>query len=154
MKYKNKKLFGLFLFAGCVLLSYWLWLSMRPVEIVAIHQENNYSDILVNNFPFTDKGKIDWWLKNKDMFKEKYGIPKPDSDGYFTVSFWGFGDGYVETDGYDRLCFSDMEPPLNCINKNSLMFVKNGKNTGMSFWVDGGIYRVKENGKMVKSDYD
>ena len=154
MKNKNKKFFGLFLFAGGVLLGYWFWLVLRPAEIVAVHQENNYSDILVNNFPFTDKGKIDWWMKNKGMLKEKYGIPKPDSEGSFTVSFWDFGDGYVETDGYDRLCFSDMKPPLNCINKNSLMFVKNGKNTGMSFWGDSGIYRVKTNGKMVKSNYD
>lgn len=154
MKYKKKQLFGLFLLSGCVLLTYWIWLSLHPVEIVAVHQKNNYSEVLVNNFPFNDKGKIDWWLKNKDILKEKYGIPNPDTGGYFTVNFWDFGDGYVENDGYDRLCFNDTNPPLNCINKNSLMFVKNGKNTGMSFWVDGGIYRVTKNGKMIKIDYD
>ena len=153
MKHK-KKLYGLFLFAGCALFSYLIWLSQHTVKIVAVHQERHYSDVLVNNFPFTDKGKIDWWLENKGILKEKYDIHEPDSEGNYKVSFWGFGDGYVETDGYDRLCFDDMEPPLNCINKNSLMFVMNGRNTGLSFWVDGGIYRVNKNGKRVRFDYD
>jgi len=87
------------------------------------------------------------------MLKEEYGIPRPDSDGYFTVIFWDFGDGYKDTDGYDRLCFEDMKPPKNCIDKNSLMLVKNGKNTGMTFWADDGIYRVKKSGEMVKTRY-
>ena len=153
MKHK-KTLYGLFLFSGCALFSYLIWLSQHPVKIVAVHQERHYSDVLVNNFPLTDKGKIDWWLENKGILKEKYDIPEPDSEGNSTVSFWDFGDGYVESDGYDRLCFDDMEPPLNCINKNSLMFVMNGRNTGLSFWVDGGIYRVNKNDKRVRFDYD
>lgn len=46
-----------------------------------------------------------------------------------------------------------MKPPKNCIDKNSLMLVKNGKNTGMTFWADDGIYRVKKSGEMVKTRY-
>jgi len=52
------------------------------VEIVAIHhQSSGFSDLLVTSFPPTDKEKINWWIKNK------YGIPKPDSEGYFCVTF-------------------------------------------------------------------
>lgn len=39
------------------------------------------------NSPLTDKGKINWRLKNIDVLKEKYDIPKPSSSGSFTVIF-------------------------------------------------------------------
>ena len=71
MTVKNKKILILFFLAVCVLLGYRIWLCLRPVEIVAVHQENNYSDVLVRSFPPTDKGKISWWLENKNMLKEK-----------------------------------------------------------------------------------
>lgn len=154
MRIKNKNISGLFFLTSCVLLGYLFWLSLRPVEIVAVHENGSHSSVLVKAFPFTDKGKINWWLKNKEMLKDKYGIPKPDSDRSFTIVFWDFGDGYKEEGKYDRRCFEDMKTKENCIDKNSLMFVKNGKNTGMSFWLDGGIYQVKENGEMIKSKYE
>jgi len=153
MMFKNKKKLFIFLLVGCTLLVYAIRIYLRPVEIVAVHEGKGFSSVLVKNFPSTDKGKISWWIRNKDALKEKYDIPKADSDGSFTVTFWDFGDGYKNTDGNDRLCFEDMQPPVNCIDKKSLMFIKNGKNTGMAFWVDDGIYRVKESGEMVKTKY-
>lgn len=75
MTVKNKKILILFFLAVCGLLGYWVWLFLRSVEIVAVHQENNYSDVLVRSFPATDKGKISWCLENKNMLKEKYSIP-------------------------------------------------------------------------------
>ncbi|WON78997.1 DUF943 family protein [Serratia sp. UGAL515B_01] len=39
-----------------------LWLLNRPIEIVAVHQDENFSSVLVKNFPITDQGKINWWL--------------------------------------------------------------------------------------------
>lgn len=78
---KNNTIVLLFL-AGHLFSDYWLWLSLRPVEIVAIHHRSSgFSDVLAMSFPPTDKGKINWWIKNK------YGIPKPDSKGYFCVTF-------------------------------------------------------------------
>ncbi|MBT0725526.1 DUF943 family protein [Rosenbergiella sp. S61] len=152
MRVKNKKTIVLLVVTSCVLLAYWLWLSLRPVEIIAVHQRNNYSDVLVRSFPPTDKGKIKWWLENKNMLKEKYGIPKPDSgyDGFFGVIFWYFGDGYKETDGYDNLCFSDMKPPINCIEKDKAFTVWNDRSKHILFGVNDGFYRTKENGEMVK----
>ncbi|WP_312140645.1 DUF943 family protein [Pantoea septica] len=145
----KKKLYALLLVA-VVVFGYCLWLSLRPVEIIAVHQDGNYSDVLVKNFPLTDGKKISWWLKNKDMLKEKYNIPQPKKDGDFTVIFWLFGDGYKETDGYDRLCFEDMPPPKNCIDKNRVFSANHSRNMGVSFIVSGGIYRLKENGGIVR----
>ncbi|WP_312140652.1 DUF943 family protein [Pantoea septica] len=151
MTAKNKKILILFLLAVCLLLSYWIWLCLRPVEIVAVHQENNYSDVLVRSFPPTDKGKIAWCLKNKDKLKEKYDIPKPSSSGYFTFIFWGFGDGYKEEGKYDRLCFKDMKPPINCIEKDAIFSVDKSRNMGIMFTVyDGDNYRLDQNGNIIK----
>ncbi|MBU5378544.1 MAG: DUF943 family protein [Pantoea sp.] len=154
MTVKNKKILILVFLAACVLLGYWLWLSLRPVAIVAVHEDGSHASVLVKAFPFTDRGKINWWLKNKDMLKKKYNIPKPSSSGYFAVVFWDFGDGYKEEGKYDRRCFTDMKPPINCIDKNSLLMVNNSKNTGTYFSLDSGTYRLNDSGKMVKNKSD
>ncbi|WP_016677335.1 DUF943 family protein, partial [Yersinia pestis] len=83
---RNKKfsLLSLLLISALI---YFLWMEFKPVKIIAVHQRNNYSDILVENFPITDSGKIAWWIKNKSMLAEKYKIPKPASYGSFTIIF-------------------------------------------------------------------
>lgn len=154
MKVKNKKGLYALLVVSCALLGYFLWLSLRPVEIIAVHQRHNYSDVLVRNFPFTEQGRISWWLKNKEMLREKYNIPEADEDGFFTIIFWNFAEGYKETDGYDRLCFDDMATKLNCIDKDSLMMVVYSKSTGLYFRMDSGKYYLNDNGEMIKKKYE
>lgn len=106
MKVKKKKNLLALVFFAVLLLSYVLWLSWRPVEIVSVHHRSSgFSDVLVKSFPLTDKGRIKWWLENKDKLRENYHVPAPDKDGFFSVTFWSFGEGYKETDGYDRLFF-------------------------------------------------
>lgn len=141
-------LFALF-FIACVLLASVLWLSLRPIEIVAVHNHANWSSVLVKNFPITDRGKIDWWLKNKDALKRQYDIPKPASYGNYTVSIWLFGEGYKEEGKYDRLCFADMKPPLNCIEKDRVFIVSYSKNRGVIFTVDDGEYRLDKEGEIT-----
>ncbi|KYP90530.1 membrane protein [bacteria symbiont BFo1 of Frankliniella occidentalis] len=126
---------------------------MRPVEIVAVHQDAQFSDVLVKHFPLTERGKIDWWLANKDTLKKRYNFPKPDKKGNFSVVFWDFGDGYMEEGKYDRRCFSDMKPPINCIEKNKEFTVETGRGSDMLFGVYDGIYRLKANGEMTKEKY-
>ncbi len=150
MKAKNKKNLCALLLIGSVLLGYFFWLSRHPVEIISVHQRNNYSDILVRNFPFTEKGKINWWLENRDMLKAKYSIPKPASDGFYTIIFWDFGDGYKEEGKYDRLCFSDMNTTKNCIEKEKYMTIYKIKNDEPLFSFDGNRYFLNENNKIVK----
>ena len=124
--------------------------SLRPVEIVAVHQRGNYSDVLVNNFPFTDKGKINWWLKNKEKIKKNYDIPQPASYGFFTIIFWDFGSGYKEPDKYDRVCFDDVREKENCIDKNKLFTVRNDRNGDIIFSFSDARYRLNKNGEITK----
>ncbi|MBS0975633.1 DUF943 family protein [Serratia rubidaea] len=148
----RKKSFTLLMF--CTLVFYVSWLLLRPVDIVATHENRHFSSVLVNNFPLTTKGEIEWWLQNKDMLKERYDIPKPASYGNFSVSFWLFGDGYKEEEKYDRLCFDDMKTNINCIEKDIVLNVRNSKNMGVVFFTNGGIYRIDKNGKITKVNID
>jgi len=148
---KNKKKIAVFTLIICILSGYWLWLSLRPVEVVAVHDNGNHSYVLVRHFPSTDKGKINWWLKNKDMLKEKYDIPKLSPSGYFTIIFWDFGDGYKEEGKYDRLCFYDMKTKLNCIEKDAVFSVDKSRNFGVTFSAyDGDNYRLGQKGEIIK----
>jgi len=104
-------------------MGYLFWLTSGPVEIIAVHEDGNYNFVLVKKFPITDKGKIDWWLINKDRVKIHYDIPKPAIYGGYNITFWNFGDGYKE-DKYDRLCFDDMQTKLNCIDKEPVLTIK------------------------------
>ncbi|NIF33879.1 DUF943 family protein [Enterobacter sp. Cy-643] len=150
MTFKNKKALSLLVFASCVLAGYLLWESLRPVEIVAVHQRNSYSSVLVKNFPFTSRGKINWWLENKEMLKAKYDIPRPASYGGYTIDFWLFGEGYKEEGKYDRLCFDDMKTKVNCIDKDVVFIVDYSKNMGLELTVNGSVYRLEENGNLIK----
>ncbi|CAE1144304.1 DUF943 family protein [Serratia sp. Tan611] len=137
-----------------VLIGYASWLLLRPVKIVAVHEDGHFSSVLVKSFPFTTRGKIEWWLQNKDMLKERYGIPKSASYGDFSITFWLFGDGYKEEGKYDRRCFDDMKTKVNCIEKDITFSVSKSENLGVIFVVEHGIYRIDKNGKIAKVNID
>lgn len=147
---KNNKVSSVLILAIGVGGLYFISTLLRPVEIVAVHQVGNFSDVLVNNFPLTNKGKIDWWLANKSMLKDRYDIPKPASYGAFTIVFWDFGDGYMEEGKYDRRCFEDMPPPVNCIEKNKEFTVKTGRDDEILFGLHDGLYHLKKDGEIFK----
>lgn len=132
-------------FAGTIL---WLW--YRTMKIIAVHQMKYYSIVLVEDYPFTDKGKIDWWLKNKSMMKAKYATPQPEADGSYNVILWDFDEGYKELDKYDRLCFDDMPAPKNCVDKNTLMIISHSKDNVTQFTVGNEYYILQDDGVTVK----
>lgn len=37
----------------------------------------------MNHYPLTDKGRIEYWLKIKNIFQTKYNIPRSDEDGIY-----------------------------------------------------------------------
>ena len=150
MKANLQKFLLVLVVAGSASIGYLIWLSLHPVKIIAVHQNNNYSDILVENFPVTDKGKINWWLKNKKKLKEKYKIPVTSGDGFFSITFWNFGTGYKEEEKYDRLCFNDMNTNQNCIEKDAVLTIDRSNNIGILFTVYDGTYHLKNNGKIIK----
>lgn len=127
-----------------------LWLWCRPVKIIAVHQKISSSIILVKQYPLTDKGKIEWWLKHKDVLKAKYNVPVIDENGNYKVILWDFGDGYKEEGKYDRLCFDDMDSPKSCVDKNALMIVNHYKDDITDFSAGEDIYTMDNNGKVVK----
>lgn len=147
---KSKRVLSMLLLICCIITGYTLWLSLRPVEIIAVHGEGEFNDILVKKFPYTDQGKIKWWLKNRTILKEKYKIPNPASDGFFSMTFWLFGDGYKEEGKYDRLCFDDIKTKEKCIEKDAVFSVSNSKNRGTILTVYDGTYHLKNNGEIVK----
>ncbi|WP_312454957.1 DUF943 family protein [Pseudescherichia sp.] len=130
--------------------SYVSWLDSTPVKIIAVHQEENFSEVLVRYFPITDTGKIKWWAKNKELLKNKYTIPSPGSNGNFYINFWDFGEGYKEQGKYDRRCFADMMPLKNCIDKNAVFSVENGRDGSILFTVYDGTYHMESGGEVKK----
>ncbi|WP_144818400.1 DUF943 family protein [Enterobacter sp. DE0047] len=133
------------------LLSYVSWLDSTTVKIIAVHQEENFSEVLVKNYPITNAGKIKWWLKNKELLKNKYNIPRPGSNDNFYINFWDFGEGYKKLGKYDRRCFADMKPPKNCIDKNAVFSVENGRDGSILFTVYNGTYRMERGGRITKT---
>ena len=151
---KEKILIYMLLIIGCILSAYVVWIWLRPVELIAVHQNDNHTYIIVKNFPITDKGQINWWLENKDMLKKRYNIPKPAPYGDYTVIFWDYCDGYKDEGKYDRLCFDDLEPPKNCIDKNMILNVNYSKNYGASFITVKKSYYTNKNGDIVENKDD
>jgi hypothetical protein len=148
MKIENKK--TLIILITMIMAVCFLWLALRSVEIVNVYQRNNFSDVLIKNLPLTEKGKIEWWLKNEEMLKKRYDIPKPSSYGSYSIIFWDFSSGYIEKGKYDRMCFPEMRTKANCIEKESHLVVRHYKSSGTYFILSNGEYRINEKGKIVK----
>ncbi|AVJ16442.1 hypothetical protein CLM71_04485 [Serratia sp. MYb239] len=149
---KNKTIRYVSLLVVCTFIVCLSWMLLRPIEIIVVHKNDNFSDVLVTNFPLTDKGKINWWLENKDKLSKNYGIPNPSLDsGRFSITFWDFGDGYKKKEKYDRICFPEMKTDVNCIEKDAVLIVSNNRAGSVFFTVDNGRYMVKGNGDIVKT---
>ncbi|URQ61474.1 DUF943 family protein [Pantoea alhagi] len=128
--------------------------SLKPIKIIAIHQHLNRSDILVDRYPWSDKGKIEWWEENKVFLQRKYDIPKSDKTGSYSIAIWAFGDGYKALEKYDRLCFDDMPPPKNCIEKDRLMYITLTRDGEVSYWLNNTRYIQKANGELVEVGFN
>ncbi|MCU5771891.1 DUF943 family protein [Erwiniaceae bacterium BAC15a-03b] len=136
----------------------------RPVEIIAVHQQQHWSHVLVKNFPFTARGKVKWWEANRMLLKEKYGIPVPTNDGWFSVTFWDFGEGYeVEKPdenswfpdkSTDHLyCFTEMKVEARCIRKKGrLMKINFTSENLIRFTADGETFYQHPDGKIIKGE--
>jgi len=130
--------------AACIIAVILLaWINLRPVEVVAVHQDDEFAYILVRNFPLTDRGKIAWWLAHANELKEKYAFPRPGPYGLYSISFWDFKDGYKE-DAFDLFCFSDMKTRKNCIDKNVVLSVDNAIDGTVFFTTDNDTYTLKD----------
>jgi hypothetical protein len=120
-----KKSWFIYLAIAVVVIAFSLWDDIYPVKIIDVHRSTDhsgYDDIIVDHFPLTDRGRINWWLSQRDMLKNKYNIPSgPES----VLTVWDVGDGYLrDSPREDYFCFPDMTSEKNCIEKmNSLQLI-------------------------------
>ncbi|QKJ88896.1 DUF943 family protein [Paramixta manurensis] len=132
----------------------WSWyLNSHPTTLVATHKmgkDGFISIILIKNPPLTDKGKLDWWMRNAAMFKEKYNIPaqaEPNED--FVVEIFDFFEGYKKLGRHDRLCFDDMKTTKNCVEKKGVMTIRNSVEGEVWYRVESGLF-IEKNGEFIK----
>lgn len=137
------KLIGITVFAFIIVA---IITFFRPVDIIAVHSESDTSVILVKNFPYTDKGKINWWLENKSNITSQYHLPLALPGNFYRVSFIDFGDGYKKLGKEDRICFDDMKTDVNCVDKKIIFSVERSVSGQVFFHTYDGQYRLTENG--------
>lgn len=129
--------------------SLWLFYAGgEKVEIVAVHKDRYSYSVLVNGFPVLARQKIAWWLKNKERLEKMYRLPETGAAQPINIYIWRFGDGYKTLGKYDRLCFDDMPPPKNCIEKERLMYITLTRKGEVSYWLNGTRYIQKANGEL------
>lgn len=92
------------------------------MKIIDVHRSTDrlgFDDIIVDHFALTDRGRINWWLSQRDMLKKKYNIP---SGQEFVLTVWDVGDGYLrDSPREDYFCFTDMTSEKNCIEKKAFL---------------------------------
>ncbi|MFH7828838.1 DUF943 family protein [Kluyvera chengduensis] len=144
---------NIFLFLVFIVMVGWFLWSLRIVSIVYVGKNNyGHNDIVVNGFPVTDKGRMNWFVDNKYNIFRKYNI---DPIFLSSIDIWDYGDGFYAsydiTTG-DPYCFRDMPTPKNCIEKNILLRVKfsQGKIDGYEVGVDATKYKVTQDESMLK----
>ncbi|EMH4165192.1 DUF943 family protein [Pluralibacter gergoviae] len=128
---------GIFLVSISILSAMLIYRLSLPVQVMAVYQDSNFTDILVKDFPLSEHGKREWWETNKDKIEKKFGFPKKDAQGRYTIIIWSFGDGYkkipahdnrLSTETSDLLCFETLKEDANCIDKKRLMTIKKNLN--------------------------
>ncbi|ELY2643124.1 DUF943 family protein [Cronobacter sakazakii] len=125
------------------------WDFFAPTEIIRVADGKVY----INHPPLTDRGKIDWWNKNKDNLQEKYHLIDNPED--FTITIMYFG-GYVaaptgSNDGIidDYNCFDDIKSDENCIYNDVVMRVGGDYSSKVFFGLNGKLYRQTPDGKLT-----
>ncbi len=149
-----------------IAVAFLLWRVSRPTEIVAVHNDNGTINILVKNFPITSRARVEWWIENKAILQQKYGVPELSREGISFAVVWGFGDGYLKeepdpdswfpSDDTDYLrCFADMKVEARCIKKeNWQMYIDALRNNRIGFTVSGAEYLLEPDGTVIKRPRD
>jgi len=135
------------------------WYYFQPTEVIDVHRlkDKNSFDIIVKHLPITDKGKIQWWDKNKLKFNKENNFYLEPHD--YRINFW-ISDYKVDrgTDqDSDLLCFDDMKVKANCIEKynqpmtiwyiaekgQTIYLLNNWENKYIKFDETGRLHKVR-----------
>ncbi|ORM95838.1 hypothetical protein HA50_19150 [Pantoea cypripedii] len=127
-----------------------IFLKQDDTQVIDVHQDDFTAAVIVNHLPYFQKSKIEWWIKNKDSIVEKNHITPGNEQKTMNYVIYDFGGGYVEEDKKDRLCFEDMKPPKNCLDKDILMTVMRKREGGTQFIFNDDTYIQDANGKIYK----
>ena len=133
--------------------AFFIYLNNRPSTVIAVHQLGNTAVILVDHLPVTNSAKIQWWYSHIDNITEQYHIVPDRPEGMFSYYVYTFGDGYQKEGKEDRLCFEDMSPPENCVDKNTLLHFRPSENGEDKFYFDSATYIANKNGD-IRRVYD
>ncbi|MFH5066984.1 DUF943 family protein [Enterobacter cloacae complex sp. 2024EL-00215] len=152
-----KKSWFIYMAIALAVIVFSLWDSIYPVKIIDVHRSTDrmgYDDIIVDHFPLTDRGRINWWLSQREMLKKKYNIP---AGQRFVLTVWDVGDGYLrDSPREDYFCFPDMTSEKNCIEKNILLEVsfRFPESNKIRFFVGDNMYVMdKKDGSITKERY-
>ncbi|ORM73472.1 hypothetical protein HA48_09145 [Pantoea wallisii] len=145
----NKILAGLILSAALTGGLYY-YVNFRKVYIINVHQDHYSASIIVDQFPYSDNKKIKWWLSNRQQILEKYKINPFNENGAISYYFYEIGEGYQPLEQQDRICFDDMQPPANCLDKNLLMKIQRTRGNNVIFSSDSGSYLLDKDNKISK----
>ncbi|UWS28639.1 DUF943 family protein [Erwinia pyrifoliae] len=129
-------------------LAYCLWTVVRPANIIRVE----HSVIFVEHFPITKKGKLNWWLENKENLGNEYHIFEAKNN--FTVVVMNFG-GYEKLpqgtrDGStdDYTCFDDAKNK-KCIYNDIAIVIRGSINGKMFINTGGKTYIQTAEGKVI-----
>ncbi|MCW0351567.1 hypothetical protein NB716_000361 [Pantoea ananatis] len=112
---------------------YCIWIAVRPAKIVRVDN----GAVFVEHLPMTTEGKLNWWLKNKDLLQKKYHIINtPDNYTVIVMDFGGYEklptgtrDGSID----DYTCFDDTNGERNKCVYNRIALVVRGSVDGKEF---------------------
>jgi len=127
----NYKRIGAFLVF--LIIAYCIWIAIRPAKIVRVDN----SAVFVEHLPMTTEGKLNWWLKNRELLESKYHlINTPDNFTVIVMNFGGYEklptgtrDGSVD----DYTCFDDNNGEHEKCVYNSIALVVRGSVDGKEF---------------------
>lgn len=143
-KYKRIGAFLIFLLSA-----YCIWIAVRPTKIVRVDN----GAVFVEHLPMTAEGKLNWWLKNKELLQKKYHIINtPDNFTVIVMNFGGYEklpkgnrDGSID----DYTCFDDTNGDHKKCVYNSIAIVVRGSLDSKSYInVDKNTYTLTQDGKV------
>lgn len=86
--------------------------------------------------------------KNEQNIVSRFNLKADNDYGYLDYYIYAWGKGYQEEGKKDRLCFSDMTPPKNCIDKKILMLVSHTNNGDTVFEIGEDTFIRSKDGKV------
>lgn len=140
---------GCVIFITLSLCGFLLYLCFIPVEIIRV----DGSIVYLKHMPFTNKGKIDWWNKNREMLKRDYpGIVNQNDFNVILKNFENtvrLPDGSNDGDREDYNCYDDIKGNENCIFKQPVVRINGNSSHGTFFSLDHELYLQKPDGKLI-----